>query len=240
MIGRSLNHPAVNAERCVLHDLAGWRPRRRRSPMNVRCLTFLVGGLCGRGGPRSPWRLRRGLTVQDSVDRCPTDPEDVTDLRNGHVLLRIQPLRGLHLISRQGRGPATGPTASSSGNQTGVGALPDQVTLKLGQRREDMEDQPASRRSGVDRLLQRPEPDAAFGQHVQLIDQVPNGPAQPVKPPHDKGVPRPDLVEELVELRAMLKGPRHRVDEHPVTAGPIQGIDLQSRVLVVGGDARVT
>jgi hypothetical protein len=38
--------------------------------------------------PRSPRRRRSGLTILDTVDRGPADPKEVTDLRNGHVLLR--------------------------------------------------------------------------------------------------------------------------------------------------------
>lgn len=179
------------------------------------------------------------MPIQDSVDRGPADSEDFADLRNGHVPLLIKPLRGLHLISRQGRGAATSSAVGASGSQTGVGALPDQVALKFGESGEDMEDQPATRRGGVDRLLQGPEADVAFAQHVQLVDEVPNGPAEPVESPDNEGVPRPDLVEELVEFGTVLMGSRHGVDEHPVTAGRIQGIDLESRVLVGGGDARV-
>jgi hypothetical protein len=53
---------------------------------------------------------------------------------------------------------------------------------------------------------------------VQLIEEVPDRPAEPIEPPDDERVVRADLVEELVEFGAVLKRPRHDVNEHPVAA----------------------
>ncbi len=134
-----------------------------------------------------------------------------------------------------GRGAAAG----SSGGEAGVGAFLDEVPFELRQRGEDVEHEPATGRGGVDGLLQGPEPDAALGESVQLIDEVPDGPTEPVESPDDESVAGAELVEELVELGPVLERPGHGVDEHAVAASGVERVDLQRRVLVCGGHARI-
>ena len=62
--------------------------------------------------------------------------------------------------------------AGSGGGQSGAGAFADQVAFELGQGGEDVEHELASRGGGVDRLLQAAEPDAAFSQAGDGVDQV--------------------------------------------------------------------
>jgi hypothetical protein len=78
--------------------------------------------------------------------------------------------------------------------------------------------QPDTGGRGVDRLLTRPEADVTFREGVQLVDEVPDRPAEKIRPRHDERVSWPDLVEELVEFRAVLERPGHGVDEHPLAA----------------------
>lgn len=77
------------------------------------------------------------------VDRGPAHSEDVADLRDGHVLLLIDLLCCFHLVSGKRRRPATGSAPGATGRETGLRALPYQVAFKLGQRTEDMKNQPA-------------------------------------------------------------------------------------------------
>jgi len=70
-----------------------------------------------------------------------------------------------------------------------------------------MEHQPAPGSRGVDALPQRPEPHPPLVQPGHHLDQVPQLPAQPVQPPYHQGVPRPQLLQHLIELRPTVQRP---------------------------------
>ncbi len=55
-----------------------------------------------------------------------------------------------------------------SGCQARTGALLDQVALELAEGAENVEDEPAARRGGVDGLGQRPEPTPRFASSVTV------------------------------------------------------------------------
>jgi hypothetical protein len=80
------------------------------------------------------------------------------------------------LLGRHRRRPAEtlAAGAGAGGGQALVGALDDELADELGQRGEDVEDQTATGRGGVQRLVQRAEPDAALAQPGEK-------PARPVK-----------------------------------------------------------
>jgi hypothetical protein len=88
--------------------------------------------------------------------------------------------------------------ASPGGDQPGAGAFADQVAFELSQGREDVKDELAARRGGVDRLLQTAEPDLALGQAGDGVDQVPQGAAEAVEFPNDQGVAGAQLVQQLL------------------------------------------
>lgn len=67
-----------------------------------------------------------------------------------------------------------------------------------------MEDQSAAGGGGVDVFLQGSKFDAAVLQLGELIDEVPNRPAQSVQAPDHQGAPGAQLIQELVELGARL------------------------------------
>jgi hypothetical protein len=129
--------------------------------------------------------------------------------------------------------------AGSGGGQPGGGAFADEVAFELGQGGKDVEDELATGGGGVDRLLQTPEPDPPVGQPGDGVDQVPEGAAEPVQLPDDQGVPGPQLVQELLEGRAVGAGAAGGLGEDPVAAGPLEGVDLELGVLVGGGDAGI-
>jgi hypothetical protein len=66
---------------------------------------------------------------------------------------------------------------------------------------------------------------------------VAQGAAEPVELPDDQGVAGAELVQDLLEDRAVGRCAAGGLGEHPVAAGAIQGVDLQTRLLVAGGDA---
>jgi hypothetical protein len=138
-----------------------------------------------------------------------------------------------------GHGRVLEAAAGSSGRQPGAGALPDQVAFELGQGGEDVEDELAARGGGVDLLLQAAEPDLMLGHAGDGVEQVAQGPGEPVELPDDQGVAGAELVQDLLEDRAVGAGAAGGLGEHPVAAGAVQGVDLEVRLLVGGGDAGV-
>jgi hypothetical protein len=82
-------------------------------------------------------------------------------------------------------------------------------------------------------------PDAALGQLGGGVDQVAQRPAQPVQFLHRQGVARAELLEELLEGRAVGAGAAGSLSEHPVAAGALEGVDLEVWLLVGSGDAGV-
>jgi hypothetical protein len=137
---------------------------------------------------------------------------------------------------RSAAAAATGPGRG----QPGAGALADQVAFELGQGGEHVEHQLAAGGGGVDRLLQAPEPNPSLGQAGDGVDQVAQRPAQPVQLPHHQGVAGAQLVQDVVEGGPVGPGAAGGFGEHPVAAGALEGVDLEVRLLVGGGDAGIT
>jgi hypothetical protein len=61
---------------------------------------------------------------------------------------------------------------------------------------------------------------------------MPQRPAEPVQFPHDEGVARAQLVQELFEGGAVGAGAAGRLGEDPVAAGALEGVDLEVVVAV--------
>ena len=125
------------------------------------------------------------------------------------------------------------------GGQPSRRPFADEVAFELGQGREDVEDELAAGGGGVDGLLEAAEPDAAVGQAGDGVDQMPQGPAEPVEFPDDQGVAGAQLIQDLDEGGAVGAGAAGGLGEHPVAAGVLEGVDLELGVLVGGGDAGV-
>src|SRR5215470_16412595 len=98
--------------------------------------------------------------------------------------------------------------------------LHDESPDELGQGREDVEDQPAARGGGVQRLVQGPEPSAAAAQPGHDGDQVLQGPAQPVQARDDEGVVGAEVVRARGELETANGLARLLASEDPDAAGP--------------------
>jgi hypothetical protein len=129
--------------------------------------------------------------------------------------------------------------AGPSSRQPSRRAFADEVALELGQGREDVKDELAARRSGVDRFLEATEPNTAVGQAGDGVDQVPQRAAEAVEFPDDQGIAGPQLVQHLLESGPVGAGAAGGLGEHPVAAGTLQGVDLELRLLVGGGDASI-
>jgi hypothetical protein len=68
---------------------------------------------------------------------------------------------------------------------------------------------------------------------------MPERPAEAVEFLDDQRVARAQLVEELLEDGAVGAGAAGGLCEHPVAAGRREGVDLELRVLVGGGDTGI-
>jgi hypothetical protein len=147
----------------------------------------------------------------------------------------------LEPVPTQYRRPTAAAATGPGGGQASSGAFADQVALELGQGGKDVEDELATGSGGVDRLLEAAEPDATAGQAGEGIDQVPQGAAKAIEFPDDQGVARAQLVQDLLEDRAVAAGAAAGgLGEHPVAAGRHEGVDLKLELLVGSGDAGVT
>ncbi len=82
------------------------------------------------------------------------------------------------------------------------------VAFEVGQGGKDVDDELAAGGGGVDRLLEAAEPDPALGQPGDGVDQVPQGAAEAVGFPDDRGVAGVQLVQDLGEGGAVGAGPR--------------------------------
>jgi hypothetical protein len=102
-----------------------------------------------------------------------------------------------------------------------------------------VEDQPAARGGGVQRLVQGPEPGAAAAQPGHDGDQVLQGPGQPVQARDDEGVAGAEAVKARGELGTADGLARLLVGEDPDAAGLDQGAGLPVQVLPGRGHAGV-
>ena len=136
------------------------------------------------------------------------------------------------LVGRHDSRPPAVAFPCSRHRRPGVSALPDQLPLELGQRREDVEHELAARGGGVDVLGQASEPDLALGQGVDGVDEVPERTTQAVEAPDDHGVAGAHLVEQPSQLPPLVERPRGGISEDLVAAGRLEGVGLEAGVLL--------
>jgi hypothetical protein len=147
------------------------------------------------------------LLLQVTVEGAAADLEPAGDLGRGVAAAGVQLAGQLDLAGVEHRRAAAVAAASPGGYQPGGGALAHQVAFELGQGGEDVEDKLAAGGGGVDRLLERPEPDAALSQAGDDVDQMAQGAAEAVEFPDDQGVAGPELVEDLGEDGRSVRAP---------------------------------
>ena len=116
--------------------------------------------------------------------------------------------------------------------------LHDESPDELGQGREDVEDQPAARGGGVQRLVQGSEPGAA-AQPGHDGDQALQGPGQPVQARDDEDVAGAEVVQARGELGTAGGLARLLAGEDPDAAGLGQGSGLPVQDLPGRGYAGV-
>lgn len=103
-------------------------------------------------------------------------------------------LRHPNLVGGQSRGPASYPPASPCSRQTRLSMLPSQCALKLGQGPKNVKNKLIARRCGVHVFLVTPKPDALRMQLLDDLDQMCQGPSQPIEFPDDQDIPRSSIA----------------------------------------------
>jgi hypothetical protein len=136
------------------------------------------------------------------------------------------------------RSPASSPSCACRSEACHC-SLADQVALELSQRSENMEDEFAAGRGGVDALLHAAEADTPSLYVCDRVDQVPERAAESIKLPHHERIARPELIEHLEQLGTLVENAAGFVDEDAIAADGLQRIELQLRLRVGGGDAGV-
>jgi hypothetical protein len=99
---------------------------------------------------------------------------------------------------------------------------------------EDVEDQLAAGRGGVDRLGDALEPDLPVGEPGDRLDEVLERAAEAIEAPDDQGVARANVAERLVEADALCFAAGGRVGEDLGAAG------LGESILLISTSARLS
>jgi hypothetical protein len=144
----------------------------------------------------------RILFISIAVEGAFGNTEGGADVGDGVVRVGFHRFGQGGLFGGQGRFAPSPAAPGSRGGEARLGALADQVALEFGQRCEDVEDQLAARRRGVDMLLQAFEADAARVERVHGFDQVLERAAEPVELPDDEGVALAQIVQRRLQAGA--------------------------------------
>lgn len=104
------------------------------------------------------------------------------------------------LLGRESKGPTTDSAAATGGGETFAGPLCDALALKLGDRGEDVEYQPASRRGGVNVLGQAAEACTGRLDAGDDPEQVLKRPAETIILGDHYHVARTQLVNQTLEF----------------------------------------
>jgi hypothetical protein len=123
-------------------------------------------------------------------------------------------------------------------SQFDVGLRAGQVVLEFGRGPEDVGDELAARRGGVDLLGQGSEPDPAVRQVGEGLDQVLERAAQPVEAPHHQRVAGAQVGKHVPEDDAIGLGAAGRLGEDLAAVRLREGVDLEVEGLFAGGHAR--
>jgi hypothetical protein len=115
----------------------------------------------------------------------------------------------------------------------------DEVALKLGERREDSEYEPAGRRGGVHVAGQHLEPDPALLQIADKADDMGQRAADAIELPYNKSVAIPGDVERLGKAGTLGRPPRTDIVIDPLASSPFQCVALEIEVLLPGRYAHV-
>jgi hypothetical protein len=110
--------------------------------------------------------------LESSVEGRSCDAEACCNLRHRNIGRFEQSADGFNLFGGELRWTAPGSTAGASCFETRDGSFADQVALELGERGEDMENEPPGRRAGFNLLGQGFEVDLTLFELCDEADEV--------------------------------------------------------------------
>ena len=123
--------------------------------------------------------------------------------------------------------------------QAGLNAFPDEVALELGQRPEDVEDEPTAGGGGVDLLGDHAEADAPRSRGANGLDELLAGTPQAVQALADDGVPLPQAAQDVGQDEPLGLGAAGGLGINHLTDDLLRGIQLEVERLLPGGDPGV-
>jgi hypothetical protein len=161
--------------------------------------TFTRGKRSGRAGHANRTSLRAlGLTVIDiPPQRHAGDLEGFANVPDGRGFVGIEFFHQSDLFGGEGFAPAPLASSGPGSDKSCLGALADDVALKLRKGAEDVEDELPAAGCGVDLLGGALEADALAVKLRDRLDQVLEGSAQAIQAPHHEGVAFPQMREGL-------------------------------------------
>src|SRR5205085_2611349 len=167
-------------------------------------------------------------------------PERLTDVLNRVGLLTMELPGQLHLpVGVQLLGSTAQSTTSPRCLQPCHGPLSNEGALEFSQGAKDMKDELAARGGGVDRLREGTKADPTSIQLGHQGNELGEGAAESIKPPHHQGVPHPQLLQRLDESRPLRSCAADGVSKDLLHAGGVQRIKLQGEILIISGDASI-
>src|SRR5215213_1323222 len=121
--------------------------------------------------------------------------EGFANVLNGRGFVGVELFHQSDLSGGEGFSPAALASSGSGRGKPGLGALADDVALELGKGAEDVEDELPAAGRGVDLLGEALEANALAVELSDRLDEVLQGAAEPIQPPHHQRVPVPQVRE---------------------------------------------
>ena len=131
-------------------------------------------------------------------------------------------------------------TASFGGGNAVAGALGNQTALEMRNGAEDVENQFARGRCGVDSFFEADQVNAADLEAFDGIEQFFEGAAEAIETGNAEAVAGPGMVDQFRQGRTLEPSARDHVDEHANGAGLPQPILLAGGILCRSRDPGIT
>ncbi len=167
------------------------------------------------------------IVPQCSIKSAATDTQHFTDLRDHHVTLLVESLRGVQLVGGEERGAASRTATGTGRCQTGIGSFADEVSFRLCQGGKNVEHEWTTGRTGADILLKRLELDPLLLRRVHVVNQMTGGASETVQPPDHESVTLADLIQKLMKLGTGLECAGCGVGKVSIAASFRQCIELE-------------
>jgi hypothetical protein len=171
--------------------------------------------------------------AHDPVERRATHPETLGDVADVVVAVGHERLDHHEVLFGDLDGAAAGLATGTSGLEARHRAFTDEVAFELSQAREEVEDELAGGRAGIDLLGERDEPDTASFEVVHDAHEIRQRAAEAIETPHHQSIPLAQCLESVRQLGpiSVLAARVFLVDGF--TAVSLECIDLEIKDLII-------